>query len=94
MNPQWKYWLFKHADFAVYALVSLSILGVAALIGLFIALSKSSLSRTIAMTTLVIAFVSFGLIAWTGYLGGQIRHTELNASNPTQIENGENEKDD
>jgi uncharacterized membrane protein len=84
----------QHADFAVYALVSLSILGIAALTGLLLSLRKSPLSRTIAIITLVISLISFGLIARTGYLGGQIRHTEINSVNPTQIQNGEKEKDD
>jgi uncharacterized membrane protein len=84
----------QHSDFAVFALVSLGILGVASLIGLYVSLKKSPLSRTVAIITLVISFVSFGLIARTGYLGGQIRHTEINSANPTTIQNGEKEKDD
>jgi uncharacterized membrane protein len=84
----------QHADFAVYALVSLSILGVAALIGLFLTLIKSTLSGTIASITLVISLISFGLIARTGYLGGQIRHTEINSTTPNSQQNGEKEKDD
>jgi hypothetical protein len=28
----------------------------------------------------VVALVSFGLVARTGYLGGQIRHTEIRTS--------------
>ena len=84
----------QHADFAVYALVSLSILGVASLIGLFLSLRKSPLARMVAIITLVISLISFGLIARTGYLGGQIRHTEINSSSPIPIINGNKEKDD
>lgn len=84
----------QHSDFAVYALVSLSILGVASLIGLYFSFKKSPLSRTIAIITLIISLISFGLIARTGYLGGQIRHTEINSVNPTTIQNGEKEKHD
>lgn len=84
----------KHSDSAVYGLVSLSILGVAALIGLFLSFRKSPLSRTIAIITLVISLISFGLIARTGYLGGQIRHTEINTTTPIPPQNGEKEKDD
>ena len=82
----------QHSDFAVYALVALSILGVAALLGLFFAFINSTLSRTVAIITLVISLVSFGLIAYTGYLGGQIRHTEI--SNATSIEQQNEDKDD
>ena len=84
----------QHADFAVYALVSLSILGVAALIGLFLSLRKSPLSRKIAIITLVISLISFGLIARTGYIGGQIRHTEINSTTSIPLQSGEIEEDD
>jgi len=84
----------QHGDFAVYALVALSILGVASIFGFFITLRKSPLTRIVAIITLVISLISFGLIARTGYLGGQIRHTEINAAIPIEQQNGEKEKDD
>jgi uncharacterized membrane protein len=79
----------QHGDFAVYALVALCILGVAALLGLFFAFINSALSRTVAMITLIISLVSFGLIAYTGYLGGQIRHTEISTAIPIEQQNEE-----
>jgi uncharacterized membrane protein len=84
----------QHSDFAMYALVSLSILGVASIIGLYISIKKSLFSTKIAVLTLIISLISFGLIARTGYLGGQIRHTETNSTSPTQIQNSQTEKDD
>jgi uncharacterized membrane protein len=84
----------QHSDFAIYSLVSLIILGVASLIGLLISLKTIPLSRTIAIITFVISLISFGLIARTGYLGGQIRHTEINSSSAIPILNGAKEKDD
>jgi hypothetical protein len=84
----------QHADFAVYALVSLCILGVAALIGLFLSLRESPLSKTIAIITLFISAIGFGLIVRTGYLGGQIRHTEINSTAPIPQQNSEKEIDD
>lgn len=68
-----------HEDFAMVSLVSLIVLGVAALMGIVLTLRKSLLTRNFAIVTLLIALVSFGLIGRTGYLGGQIRHTELNS---------------
>lgn len=82
----------QHSDFAVYALVALSILGVAALLGLFFAFINSTLSRSVAIITLVISLFSFGLIAYTGYLGGQIRHTEISIA--TSIIQQNEEEDD
>ena len=56
--------------------------------GLFLTLRKSSLTRAVALVTLFISLISFGLVARTGYLGGQIRHTEINANPATQQEQG------
>lgn len=66
----------QHEDFAMYALVSLIILGVSSLFAIYVSLKKSSFIQTASMITLVISLVSFALVARTGYLGGQIRHTE------------------
>jgi hypothetical protein len=46
------------------------------------------------MITLVMSLVSFGLIACTGYLGGQIIYTEINAAIPIEQNNGEKDHDD
>ena len=67
----------QHKDFAVFALIALIILGLASVLGLFISLQKMQLTRTTAFVILLISIISFGLVARTGYLGGQIRHTEL-----------------
>ena len=82
----------QHEDFAVFALISLIVLGVASIGGLFLTLKKSSLTKSVAFVVLFISLISFGLVARTGYLGGQIRHTEINNPNTsTQGEGGENE---
>ncbi|HRH02999.1 MAG TPA: hypothetical protein PLI68_10735 [Bacteroidia bacterium] len=84
----------QHEEFALVALISLIILGIASIIGLLITLRKSPLTRTIAFISLFISLISFALVARTGYLGGQIRHTEIGStSNPTPTMN-ENEGDD
>ena len=67
----------QHADFAVYALIGLSIVGVFSLIGIYLIHAKSAFAKTIAIVILFLAVISFGLVARTGYLGGQIRHTEI-----------------
>ena len=83
----------KHEDFALYALIGLIILGLSALIGLFVTLYKHSLTRAIAISTLILCFISFGLVARTGYLGGQIRHAEIRSGVNGQIDNSnENNK--
>jgi uncharacterized membrane protein len=70
----------RHEEFALIALVALIVLGLASLVGLILSVRKSSAIRTVAWITLIIAIVSFGLLAWTGYLGGQIRHSEVHSA--------------
>jgi uncharacterized membrane protein len=82
-----------HEEFALFAIVSLSILGLAAVIGLFLAVKKSPLTRTFAFVILVVSLISFGLVARTGYLGGQIRHTEISSGAVAPAESGEEEED-
>ena len=80
----------QHEDSAMFALVSLIILGVASIVGIFLTLRKPVLTRMTAIVILFVSLISFGLVARTGYLGGQIRHTEINNSAPsTQGKNGE-----
>jgi uncharacterized membrane protein len=83
-----------HEEFALFALISLIILGVASILGLFLTIRKSSLTRTTAFVILFISLISFGLVARTGYLGGQIRHTEITNGATSSAENSENESDD
>ena len=79
----------EHEEFALIALVSLIILGLASIVGLFLTLRKPPLAKTISWVILLISFISFGLVAWTGYMGGQIRHTEINSNTTIQVQGGE-----
>ncbi len=83
-----------HEEFALFALVSLMILGFASVSGMFLTLKKSPFARTAAFVILFISLISFGLVVRTGYLGGQIRHTEITNGANTPAEHSENEADD
>ncbi|MFZ4543898.1 MAG: hypothetical protein ACOYOA_07605 [Saprospiraceae bacterium] len=83
-----------HEEFALFALISLIILGLVSILGLFLTYIKSPLTRSAAFLILLISLISFGLVARTGYLGGQIRHTELSNSASIPSEHSENETDD
>jgi uncharacterized membrane protein len=83
-----------HEDFALFALISLIILGLASIAGLFLTLRKSLLTRSVAFIVLLISIVSFGLVARTGYLGGKIRHTENSSGTTVPSENSGKEADD
>ncbi|HUM51092.1 MAG TPA: hypothetical protein PK431_04725 [Chitinophagales bacterium] len=83
-----------HEEFALFALISLIILGIASILGLFLTFRKSPFTRTTAFVILFISLISFGLVARTGYLGGQIRHTEISSGAIVPSENSKNETDD
>ena len=53
----------QHEEFSLYALIALIVLGVVSLIGLLLTWRKSSLIRTVALVTLFISLISFGLVA-------------------------------
>lgn len=74
----------EHAESALFSLISLIIVGLASLVGLFITFRNSVLTKLFALITLFLTLAAFGIIARTGYLGGQIRHTEIgkNAVSP------------
>lgn len=85
-----------HEDSAMYALISLVALGILSVIALAINRFKPSLIKSISILTLIVSLVSFGLVARTGYLGGQIRHTEISTGaiqNNGGVEGGEKDSD-
>ena len=85
----------EHEDSAVFALISLIILGVSSIVGIFLTVRKSAWISKVAIVILFISLISFGLVARTGYLGGQIRHTEINnLATITQGEGTESGEDD
>lgn len=69
-----------HEDAAMYALISLIALGIMSVIALMVSRFRTSLIRATSIITLVLSLISFGLVARTGYFGGQIRHTEISAA--------------
>lgn len=84
----------EHEDFAVITFISLLVLGVASLAGIYLSLKKSPLSRSTALGILFISLISFGLAARTGYLGGQIRHTEIGSTAAAAQQNAAETEDD
>ena len=82
----------RHEDAAMYASISLIALGAASVIALLVSRFKTSLIRATSLSIFVLSLISFGLVARTGYLGGQIRHTEISVG-AIQY-NGGGEKDD
>ena len=69
-----------HENFALIALIGLLLLGLLSIIGLLAIINKSNTSNKLAYGILIFAITCFGLVVYTGYLGGKIRHTELSDS--------------
>jgi hypothetical protein len=84
--------IHNHEEFATYALTSFIILGVVSLIALYAIYQKISYANLLAKILMALCIMSFLLVARTGYLGGLIRHTELENNSPFNHESG-TEKD-
>ncbi|TFF40680.1 hypothetical protein [Mucilaginibacter psychrotolerans] len=84
----------EHAESALISLISLMVTGVAALTGIFVTLKSPSLTRPLALLTLMASLIGFGLIARTGYLGGQIRHTEIGTNTTSPVKDGTGKDND
>lgn len=72
----------QHEDFAIYALWAFIILGITSLFGLLFSMKKWAGTKQLGIILLFMALIGFGLVAYTGYLGGQIRHTEIGDAKP------------
>jgi uncharacterized membrane protein len=82
----------EHEDAAIFALWGMIILGIVSLAGVFLTVKKHALASTASIIILLLSLFSFSIVARTGYLGGQIRHSEIRVESATQQE-GEVEDD-
>jgi uncharacterized membrane protein len=85
-----------HEDAAMYSLVSMIALGVMSIIGIIQIRWNASKFKFIHSLILVLSLLSMATIAYTGNLGGKIRHTEI-ANASVALPNGEqpnNESDE
>jgi len=67
----------QHSDIALIAAIVVGVLGAFALWALWRYRRPAILPAMIVRATVVGAVVGAGLMAYTGFLGGQIRHTEV-----------------
>jgi len=66
-----------HEEFAKITLIAIIALGVVSLAAIYLTWKKSKTARAISIIVLILSLICFGMTSWTGYLGGQIRHTEV-----------------
>ncbi len=85
----------QHEDAAKIALVLVELLAVGALGGLILS-RKSEIGKTITLPLLGLGLVATLSLGWVGFLGGQIRHTEIRSGAPsvTAPEAGESKAGD
>ncbi|MCC7028746.1 MAG: hypothetical protein IT257_00475 [Chitinophagaceae bacterium] len=69
--------IHDHEEAAEQALWVMEAAGIFALISLILQFKKSKIVNIFFVITLIVACLSFALMAFAGYLGGQIRHTEI-----------------
>lgn len=78
--------LEKHEDAAKVANIILVGAGLLALISTVLNYLKPQVFRAAVFVTLLVSATAFGFMAYTGYMGGQIRHTEINGNAATPTE--------
>jgi hypothetical protein len=69
--------IHEHEEAADFALWSMIIMGLTAIVAMVMTLRKHSKARLLSFITLFIALFAWSTVARTGWLGGQIRHTEV-----------------
>lgn len=67
----------EHEEAAELAIWLLEALGLLSLVTLVFYKTKPALSKSLVLVSTILSLVVFGAMARTGYLGGQIRHSEI-----------------
>jgi uncharacterized membrane protein len=81
----------EHEEAAELAFWLMEVTGMLALISFFLSYRNSAYAKHALAATLLLSAITFGAMANTGYLGGQVHHSELR-SNTTGIQNQQNER--
>ncbi len=84
----------RHEDAAVASVVAIGVLGGLALVGVLLFRKATAVPTAFAAGLLALTLTTTGLFAWAGYLGGQIRHSELGGSVAAVTHHGGAEDDD
>lgn len=72
--------IHEHEEIAEKLALSLYVLGVVSLFGLYANIKKLSQAKIAAVLTLVISIIAIYFAQLTGTTGGEIRHTEIRAN--------------
>lgn len=82
----------QHEEAAELAIWVMEALGILSLVALFLSVKNAAVAKVVVGITFVLSLLTFGLMARTGNLGGQIRHTEIRTGAAATIpqDGGEN----
>ena len=85
----------SHEEMAKIGLIIIIILGIAALLAVIVK-KKTAFAKPVLMLCVILSLASFGVMAQTAHLGGQIRHSEIRtgAAISTENDSGENENEE
>lgn len=83
--------IHSHGDAARITFICILILAILSLIALLFISKNPSRASGIAQIILLAAAISLGITAYTTYLGGKIRHTEINQKNMNTDDESEEE---
>lgn len=72
--------IHEHEEAAEFAVIFVNILGFLSIIGALIAKKKFKWNKNYGIMILILSLFCLSVLFRTGYLGGQIRHTEFNSS--------------
>lgn len=84
----------QHEETAEIAFWTMLSAGLIAGITIALQLFDNKMAKSFVMISMLLSLVSFGLMARTGYLGGQIRHTEIRGNAATNTVNQAGGEDD
>lgn len=96
-----KAFIEEHEDAAIPALIAMEVTGCVAMIGLFVSFRASRFANIGFATTMILSVLTFGLMARTANIGGQIRHAEIRSGtaasgneNPAATKSKKDDDDD
>ena len=76
----------SHEDMGKFVLISMIVLGALSVIGLIRSHNHYDKIKGLAMISLIVALIGFGIGAYTAYTGGLVRHTEIRPGAASPVE--------
>jgi uncharacterized membrane protein len=78
----------EHEEAATVAIWLMEALGLLSLVTLVVGRLKESVSKPLVLVATVLSLATFAAMARTGYLGGQIRHSEIRSGVVAAVKQG------